>query len=234
MPRESGAAAGVRGGPANRAPQPAARRQGAAGTAVGAASEHQPSKPCTPTPRAQGARLGRVAAAVVLGGAARLLVPMPPGLDPHVRGACRAACVHPSPHAGLRARMHLQAALSLANAQRPGTPLRSPAATSPPSAPSPPPASATCRRLAPPPPPRQAWDLLGFFVATVAGLVLEPLPPAAWALLCAAAATGCGALSFEEAFQAAGGQALWLIVSSFLLAKVCACRTVDSAASTPQ
>ena len=61
---------------------------------------------------------------------------------------------------------------------------------------------------------------MGFFITTVAGLVLEPMPPGAWALLCAAAASAAHALTFEEAVQAAGSQVMWLIVTSFLLAKV--------------
>ena len=64
-----------------------------------------------------------------------------------------------------------------------------------------------------------AWDLLGFFVATVAGLVLEPLPAGAWALVCAGAAIAAGAITFEGAFAAADTQVLWLIVLSFLLAR---------------
>jgi hypothetical protein len=66
----------------------------------------------------------------------------------------------------------------------------------------------------------QAWSLLGFFVTTVAGLVLEPLSSGAWALMCAGAAVGLHCLTFEEAFAAADTQVLWLIVLAFLLAKV--------------
>jgi DASS family divalent anion:Na+ symporter len=74
-----------------------------------------------------------------------------------------------------------------------------------------------------PQPPGVAPDgipLLGFFVATVAGLVLEPLPAGAWALICVAPAVASGALTFEAAFAAADSQVLWLIVLAFLLAKV--------------
>lgn len=65
----------------------------------------------------------------------------------------------------------------------------------------------------------QAWSLLAFFVTTVAGLVLEPVPAGAWALLCVGAATTAGALTFEEAFAATDSQVLWLIVLAFMLAK---------------
>lgn len=64
-----------------------------------------------------------------------------------------------------------------------------------------------------------AWDLLGFFVATVVGLIAEPLPAGAWALLCAGSAVAAGAITFEGAFAAADTPVLWLIVLSFLLAR---------------
>ncbi|KAI8470394.1 MAG: Sodium/sulfate symporter [Monoraphidium minutum] len=65
----------------------------------------------------------------------------------------------------------------------------------------------------------QAWSLFGFFIATVAGLVLEPVPAGAWALMCAGCALASHALTFQEAFQASDSQVLWLIVLSFFLAK---------------
>ncbi|KIZ05262.1 2-oxoglutarate/malate translocator, chloroplastic Flags: Precursor [Monoraphidium neglectum] len=65
----------------------------------------------------------------------------------------------------------------------------------------------------------QAWSLLAFFVTTVSGLILEPVPAGAWALMCVAAAIASHALTFEEAFSAADTEVLWLIVLAFLLAK---------------
>jgi DASS family divalent anion:Na+ symporter len=64
-----------------------------------------------------------------------------------------------------------------------------------------------------------SWSLLAFFVTTVAGLVLEPLAPGGWALMCAGAALLSGAISFDEAFSATGSPVLWLIVNAFFLAK---------------
>lgn len=65
----------------------------------------------------------------------------------------------------------------------------------------------------------QAWTLLAFFVTTVAGLVMEPLPPGAWTLLCVGAALACRAMTFQEAFAASDSQVLWLVVLSFFMAK---------------
>ena len=64
-----------------------------------------------------------------------------------------------------------------------------------------------------------SWSLLGFFVATVAGLVLEPVAAGAWALMCCGAAVATHALTFGEAFEAADSEVLWLIINAFFLAK---------------
>jgi divalent anion:Na+ symporter, DASS family len=63
-----------------------------------------------------------------------------------------------------------------------------------------------------------AWSLLSIFVATIAGLVLEPLPTGAWAFLAATAAIGSGALTFAQAFSAFANDVIWLIVVSFFFA----------------
>ncbi|KAK9867232.1 hypothetical protein WJX84_005620 [Apatococcus fuscideae] len=63
------------------------------------------------------------------------------------------------------------------------------------------------------------WNLLSIFVATIAGLVLEPLPTGAWAFLAVTVAVVTKTLSFAAAFSAFNNDVIWLIVVSFFFAK---------------
>ena len=64
----------------------------------------------------------------------------------------------------------------------------------------------------------QAWQLLSVFVATIAGLVLEPLPVGAWAFSCLTFVVTTGILSFAQGFSAFTNEVIWLIVISFFFA----------------
>jgi len=65
----------------------------------------------------------------------------------------------------------------------------------------------------------QAWRLLAIFVATVAGLVLEPLPMGAVALLGIAAATLTRTLAVEQALSGFSNRVIWLVVAAFFISR---------------
>lgn len=54
----------------------------------------------------------------------------------------------------------------------------------------------------------------------VSGLVLGPLPTGAWAFLGATVGLATHCLTFQDMFAAADNTVVWLVVVSFLLAKV--------------
>ena len=53
-----------------------------------------------------------------------------------------------------------------------------------------------------------------------AGLVLEPLPVGAWAMVAATCAVATKTLTFAQAFSAFTDDAIWLIVVAFFFARV--------------
>jgi len=65
----------------------------------------------------------------------------------------------------------------------------------------------------------QAWQLLSIFLATIAGLVLEPLPVGAWSFCGLTVAVMSKTLTFTAAFGAFTNDVIWLIVISFFFAK---------------
>jgi DASS family divalent anion:Na+ symporter len=65
----------------------------------------------------------------------------------------------------------------------------------------------------------QAWQLLAIFVATIAGIVLEPLPMGAVALLGVAAATLTRTLDVEQALSGFGNRVIWLVVAAFFISR---------------
>ena len=64
-----------------------------------------------------------------------------------------------------------------------------------------------------------AWHLFAIFVATIVGLVLEPLPMGAVALLGIAAATLTRTLSIDEALSGFSNRIMWLVVIAFFLSR---------------
>jgi DASS family divalent anion:Na+ symporter len=64
-----------------------------------------------------------------------------------------------------------------------------------------------------------AWHLFAIFVATIVGLVLEPLPMGAVALLGIAAATLTRTLSPDEALSGFSNRIMWLVVIAFFLSR---------------
>ncbi|KAG5254246.1 oxoglutarate-malate-translocase family protein [Salix suchowensis] len=57
----------------------------------------------------------------------------------------------------------------------------------------------------------QAWQLLSIFLSTIAGLILSPLPVAAWAFLGLTTLLVTRTLSFTAAFSAFTNDVIWLI-----------------------
>ncbi|MBI4885669.1 MAG: DASS family sodium-coupled anion symporter [Acidobacteria bacterium] len=64
----------------------------------------------------------------------------------------------------------------------------------------------------------RAWRLLAIFVATVAGIIIKPLPIGAMALVGLAAALATRTLTIAEALSGFANATVWLVVSAFFLA----------------
>ena len=58
----------------------------------------------------------------------------------------------------------------------------------------------------------QAWHMLAIFVATIVGIVLQPLPMGAVAMVGIAVVTLTGTLSVGEALSGFGNHVIWLVV----------------------
>eukprot|EP00192_Tetraselmis_astigmatica_P002742 CAMPEP_0117693140 /NCGR_PEP_ID=MMETSP0804-20121206/26717_1 /TAXON_ID=1074897 /ORGANISM="Tetraselmis astigmatica, Strain CCMP880" /LENGTH=571 /DNA_ID=CAMNT_0005506665 /DNA_START=298 /DNA_END=2013 /DNA_ORIENTATION=+ len=67
--------------------------------------------------------------------------------------------------------------------------------------------------------PMQGWSLFSIFVSTIVGLVMEPMPTGAWAMLGVSVAIVTKTLTFGQAFGAFCNDVIWLIVASFFFAK---------------
>ena len=65
----------------------------------------------------------------------------------------------------------------------------------------------------------KAWQLLAIFLSTITGLVLNPLPVGAWAILGLTVTVVTKTLTFSAAFNAFTSEVIWLIVISFFFAR---------------
>ena len=65
----------------------------------------------------------------------------------------------------------------------------------------------------------KAWHLLAIFLATIVGLILQPLPMGAVVLIGITATTLTGTLSIGDAMSGYMNSTVWLIVAAFLFAK---------------
>uniref|UniRef100_A0A7S3R743 Uncharacterized protein n=1 Tax=Dunaliella tertiolecta TaxID=3047 RepID=A0A7S3R743_DUNTE len=65
----------------------------------------------------------------------------------------------------------------------------------------------------------QGWSLLSIFTSTILGLILDPLPVGAWALIAVTVTLATNTLTFAQAFSAMTNEVIWLIVVSFFFAK---------------
>ena len=66
---------------------------------------------------------------------------------------------------------------------------------------------------------KEAWQLFAIVVATILGLILQPLPIGAVAFIGVAAAMLTNTLSVKEALTGFGSGTIWLIVSAFMIAR---------------
>lgn len=64
----------------------------------------------------------------------------------------------------------------------------------------------------------EAWRLLSIFIGTIAGLILEPLPMGAVALIAIAVTALSGAVPYKQSLSGFSNSTIWLIVSAFLFA----------------
>jgi len=64
-----------------------------------------------------------------------------------------------------------------------------------------------------------AWQLLAIFVATIVGIVLEPLPMGAIAILGITAVTLTDTLTVGDALSGFGNRVIWLVVAAFFIAR---------------
>src|SRR5882762_2023925 len=65
----------------------------------------------------------------------------------------------------------------------------------------------------------QAWRLLAIFVATILGLILQPLPMGAMALLGVAATAFTGALTPAQALAGYADPRVWMVFAAFCIAR---------------
>jgi len=63
------------------------------------------------------------------------------------------------------------------------------------------------------------WRLLGIFVATVAGLVLQPIPGGALVLLAVTLASIWGGLTIQHALSGYGDPTVWLVMAAFFISR---------------
>ena len=64
----------------------------------------------------------------------------------------------------------------------------------------------------------RAWRLLAIFVATVVGIVAEPVPMGAMSLMGIAAALATRTLTIDEALSGFANRTVWLVVTAFFIA----------------
>jgi len=65
----------------------------------------------------------------------------------------------------------------------------------------------------------EGWRLLGIFAATVAGLVLQPIPGGALVLLAVTLASIWGGLSIQHALSGYGDPTVWLVMAAFFISR---------------
>ncbi len=61
------------------------------------------------------------------------------------------------------------------------------------------------------------WRLLGIFVATIAGLILQPIPGGALVLIAVILAALCGGLSIAHALGGFSDSVVWLVMAAFFI-----------------
>ena len=65
----------------------------------------------------------------------------------------------------------------------------------------------------------EGWRLLGIFVATVVGLILQPIPGGALVLLAVTLASIWGGLTIQQALSGYGDPTVWLVMAAFFISR---------------
>src|SRR5262249_14249425 len=63
----------------------------------------------------------------------------------------------------------------------------------------------------------EGWRLLGIFVATVGGLILQPIPGGALVLIAVTLAALLGCLTVQQALEGYGDPTVWLVMAAFFI-----------------
>src|SRR5262245_11017764 len=59
----------------------------------------------------------------------------------------------------------------------------------------------------------EGWRLLGIFIATIGGLILQPIPGGALVLIAITLASIFGGLTIQQALEGYADQTVWLVMS---------------------
>ncbi len=65
----------------------------------------------------------------------------------------------------------------------------------------------------------EGWRLLGIFVATIAGLLLEPIAGGALVLVAVTLSVPLGGLTIEQALSGYGNESVWLVMAAFFISR---------------
>ena len=65
----------------------------------------------------------------------------------------------------------------------------------------------------------QSWHLLVIFICTMSGIVLNPLPISAIALLSASVCLASGTLNTDQILKGFSDKVVWLLIFAFLIAR---------------
>ncbi|MEK7404580.1 MAG: DASS family sodium-coupled anion symporter [Acidobacteriota bacterium] len=65
----------------------------------------------------------------------------------------------------------------------------------------------------------EGWRLLGIFVATIAGLLLEPIPGGALVLVAVTLSALLGGLTTEQALSGYSNESVWLVMAAFFISR---------------
>jgi len=65
----------------------------------------------------------------------------------------------------------------------------------------------------------ESWRLVGIFLATIAGLILQPIPGGALVLLAVTLASILGGLTIQDALAGYGDPTVWLVMAAFFISR---------------
>ena len=65
----------------------------------------------------------------------------------------------------------------------------------------------------------EGWRLVGIFGATIAGLILQPMPGGALVLLAVTLSAAFGGLTITQALSGYGDSTVWLVMAAFFISR---------------